>query len=152
MEGALSPWPSASPRMGPTSLPPSETGRNRASARHPRRQGRARGRELRRGQRVHDRRASRDASRRREHRVRSLLFATTTPPPEKLNAALVGAAAQLPLEIRAADLTGSPRGGLTALLGGRSRGNVPNGAELEPDPRMAAGDGLAAEGRGGVID
>ena len=39
--------------------------------------------------------------------VRSLLFATTTPPyAEKLNAALVAAAAQLPLEIRAADLTG----------------------------------------------
>ena len=47
--------------------------------------------------------------------VRSLVVATTTPPyAEKLNAALVGAAAQLPLEIRAADLTGSPRVGLTA--------------------------------------
>ncbi len=39
---------------------------------------------------------------------RRCFFATTTPPyAEKLNAALVGAAAQLPLEIRAADLTGS---------------------------------------------
>jgi hydroxymethylglutaryl-CoA synthase len=41
--------------------------------------------------------------------VRSLHFATTIPPyAEKLNAALIGAAAQLPLEIRAADLTGFP--------------------------------------------
>jgi 3-hydroxy-3-methylglutaryl CoA synthase/uncharacterized OB-fold protein len=46
-----------------------------------------------------------------------LLFATTTPPyAEKLNAALVGAATQMPAEIRAADLTGSTRAGLSALL------------------------------------
>ncbi|MGH9344760.1 MAG: zinc ribbon domain-containing protein, partial [Terriglobia bacterium] len=49
--------------------------------------------------------------------VNSLLFATTTPPyAEKLNAAMVGAAALLPAEIRAADLTGSTRAGLSALL------------------------------------
>ena len=49
--------------------------------------------------------------------IGSLLFATTTPPyGEKLNAALVGAAAQLPAEIRAADLTGSTRAGLAGLL------------------------------------
>ncbi len=49
--------------------------------------------------------------------IGSLLFATTTPPyGEKLNAALVGAAAQLPAEIRAADLTGSTRAGLSGLL------------------------------------
>jgi hydroxymethylglutaryl-CoA synthase len=43
--------------------------------------------------------------------VQALAFATTTPPyAEKLNAAIVGAAAQLPAEIRAADLTGSPEG------------------------------------------
>jgi 3-hydroxy-3-methylglutaryl CoA synthase/uncharacterized OB-fold protein len=46
-----------------------------------------------------------------------LLFATTTPPyAEKLNAAIVGAATQMPAEIRAADLTGSTRAGLSALL------------------------------------
>lgn len=51
--------------------------------------------------------------------VNSLLFATTTPPyGEKLNAAIVGAAAQLPVEIRAADVTGSTRAGLSALLQG----------------------------------
>jgi hydroxymethylglutaryl-CoA synthase len=49
--------------------------------------------------------------------IGSLLFATTTPPyGEKLNAALVGAAALLPAEIRAADLTGSTRAGLSGLL------------------------------------
>src|SRR5262245_27448420 len=42
--------------------------------------------------------------------IQSLLFATTTPPyAEKLNAAIIGAAARLPLEIRAADVTGSVR-------------------------------------------
>jgi 3-hydroxy-3-methylglutaryl CoA synthase/uncharacterized OB-fold protein len=49
--------------------------------------------------------------------IGSLLFATTTPPyGEKLNAAIVGAAALLPAEIRAADLTGSTRAGLSGLL------------------------------------
>src|SRR5260370_40981453 len=49
--------------------------------------------------------------------LQALLFATTTPPyAEKLNAAIVGAAAQLPAEIRAADLTGSVRAGLAATL------------------------------------
>jgi len=47
----------------------------------------------------------------------SLFFATTTPPyGEKLNAAIIGAATQLPIEIRAADLTGSTRAGLSGLL------------------------------------
>src|SRR5260370_9986445 len=50
-------------------------------------------------------------------KVRTLLFATSTPSyAEKLNAAIVGAAAQLPAESRAADLTGSVRAGLSALL------------------------------------
>lgn len=49
--------------------------------------------------------------------VHTLLFATSTPPyAEKLNAALVGAAAQIPAQSRAADLTGSVRAGLSALL------------------------------------
>ncbi len=55
--------------------------------------------------------------------VQALLFATTTPPyAEKLNAAIVGAAAQLPAEIRAADLTGSVRAGLSATAAGGGRG------------------------------
>lgn len=42
--------------------------------------------------------------------IRSLVYATTTPPyAEKLNAAIVGAAARLPAEIRASDSTGSIR-------------------------------------------
>jgi hydroxymethylglutaryl-CoA synthase len=46
-----------------------------------------------------------------------LLFATTTAPyAEKLNAAIIGAATRLPAEIRAADLTGSTRAGLSGLL------------------------------------
>ncbi|MGH7933697.1 MAG: 3-hydroxy-3-methylglutaryl CoA synthase, partial [Candidatus Binataceae bacterium] len=52
-------------------------------------------------------------------KVNSLFFATTTPPyAEKLNAAMIGAAALLPAEIRAADMTGSIRAGLSALLQG----------------------------------
>lgn len=51
--------------------------------------------------------------------IHTLLFATSTPPyAEKLNAAVVGAVAQLPPECRAADLTGSIRSGLSALLQG----------------------------------
>ena len=47
----------------------------------------------------------------------SLLFATTTPAyAEKLNAAIVGAAARLPIEIRASDVTGSIRAGMTGIL------------------------------------
>src|SRR6516225_217087 len=47
----------------------------------------------------------------------ALFFATTTPLyGEKLNAAIIGAATQLPTEIRAADLTGSTRAGLSGLL------------------------------------
>src|SRR6516164_9502436 len=48
---------------------------------------------------------------------KALFFATTTPPyGEKLNAAIIGAATRLPTEIRAADLTGSTRAGLSGLL------------------------------------
>src|SRR5207248_166906 len=47
----------------------------------------------------------------------TLFFATTTAPyAEKLNAAIIGAATRLPAEIRAADLTGSTRAGLSGLL------------------------------------
>src|SRR5215471_18113197 len=51
--------------------------------------------------------------------IAALLFATTTPPyGEKLNATVVGAAARLPSSIRAMDVTGSVRAGLTSLLQG----------------------------------
>ena len=83
--------------------------------------------------------------------VRALFFATTTPPyAEKLNAALVGAAAQLPLEIRAADLTGSPRVGLTALLQATDAVRANGGAALVAiaDCRIAAPE-AKAESAGG---
>jgi 3-hydroxy-3-methylglutaryl CoA synthase len=49
----------------------------------------------------------------------ALLFATTSPPyAEKLNAATLGAATNLPRGLRAQDLGGSSRAGLTALLTG----------------------------------
>src|ERR1700732_1054724 len=62
--------------------------------------------------------ATRDALRRvGTEKVRTLLFATSTPPyAEKLNAAIVSAGAPLAAERRAADLTGSVRAGLSALL------------------------------------
>ena len=48
-----------------------------------------------------------------------LTFPTPRPPSaEKLNAPIVGAAALLPAEIRAVDLTGSVRAGISALLQG----------------------------------
>jgi len=80
--------------------------------------------------------------------VRSLFFATTTPPyAEKLNAALVGAAAQLPLEIRAADLTGSTRVGLTALLQAADAVRAGGGSALVTvaDCRLAAPEGKAEQ-------
>ncbi len=83
--------------------------------------------------------------------VRTLLFATTTPPyAEKLNAALVGAAAQLPLEIRAADLTGSPRVGLTALLQATDAVRANGGSALVAiaDCRIAAPEGKAEQAGG----
>src|SRR5262245_2815286 len=73
--------------------------------------------------------------------VRTLRFPATRPPlAEKLNAALVGAAAQLPLEIRAADLTGSPRVGLTALLQAADAVRANGGSALVAiaDCRLAA--------------
>ncbi len=77
-------------------------------------------------------------------RVNSLLFATTTPPyGEKLNAAIVGAAAQLPVEIRAADVTGSTRAGLSALLQGLESAQASGGyaAVAIADARLGAPEG-----------
>src|SRR5258708_36943309 len=51
--------------------------------------------------------------------VQALIFATTTPPyAEKLSAAVIGAAAQLQAEIRASDMTGSVRAGMSPILQG----------------------------------
>jgi 3-hydroxy-3-methylglutaryl CoA synthase/uncharacterized OB-fold protein len=62
--------------------------------------------------------AARDALRAAPARaVDRLFFASTTPPyADKLNAAIVCAAALLPPELRAADCTGSVRAGLSAFL------------------------------------
>ena len=76
--------------------------------------------------------------------VQALLFATTTPPyAEKLNAAIVGAAAQLPAEIRAADLTGSVRAGLAAILQAADtvQGGAPLAAVAMADSRLGAPEG-----------
>jgi 3-hydroxy-3-methylglutaryl CoA synthase/uncharacterized OB-fold protein len=83
--------------------------------------------------------------------VQGLLFATTTAPyAEKLNAAIVGAAAQLPAEIRAADLTGSVRAGLSALL--QAADAVGSGAShaavAMADCRLAAPEGRAEQTNG----
>jgi len=88
--------------------------------------------------------------------VRSLVYATTTPPyAEKLNAALVGAAAKLPAEIRATDSTGSIRAGLSALLqaadavtatGGNAAVAIADSRLGAPEGKteQSAGDGAAA--------
>jgi len=82
---------------------------------------------------------------------RALLFATTSPPyAEKLNAATIGAAARLPLEIRAADLTGSVRAGLSALVqaADAARGGVTPALVALADCRLAAPEGKAEQACG----
>ncbi|MGH7821388.1 MAG: zinc ribbon domain-containing protein [Candidatus Binatia bacterium] len=83
--------------------------------------------------------------------VGALFFATTTPPyGEKLNAAIIGAAARLPFEIRAADLTGSIRAGLSALL--QAADGVAAGAKQAvaavSDSRLGAPEGRAEQQNG----
>src|SRR5271170_1865332 len=83
--------------------------------------------------------------------VEGLLFATTTPPyAEKLNAAIVGAATQLPAEIRAADLTGSVRAGLSAMLQAADavNGGASRAAVAMADCRLAAPEGKAEQTNG----
>ncbi|HUA34124.1 MAG TPA: OB-fold domain-containing protein [Candidatus Binataceae bacterium] len=80
--------------------------------------------------------------------VQALLFASTTPPyAEKLSAAIVGAATRLPTEIRAADLTGSTRAGMTAIL--QAADAVAGGASQAvvaiADSRLAAPEGKAEQ-------
>jgi hydroxymethylglutaryl-CoA synthase len=86
----------------------------------------------------------------------ALFFATTTPPyADKLNAAIVGAAVRLPVELRAADVTGSVRAGLTGFLAATDavRGGARRALVAMSDARLAApeakaertnGDGAAA--------
>jgi 3-hydroxy-3-methylglutaryl CoA synthase/uncharacterized OB-fold protein len=94
----------------------------------------------------------------------ALFFATTTAPyGEKLNAAIIGAAIRLPTEIRAADLTGSTRAGLSGLLqavdaartGGYAAVTMADARLGAPEGRLEqqTGDGGAAfiVGNEGVI-
>ncbi len=82
--------------------------------------------------------------------VGALFFATTTPPyAEKLNAAIVAAAARLPLEMRAADLTGSVRAGLSALLQGADAARGDTAALVAmADCRLAAPEGKSEQSGG----
>jgi 3-hydroxy-3-methylglutaryl CoA synthase/uncharacterized OB-fold protein len=83
--------------------------------------------------------------------IDALVFATTTPPyADKLNAALVGAALQLPLELRAADTTGSVRAGLTAVLQAADavRGGARQALAAVADARLAAPEAKAERTNG----
>jgi 3-hydroxy-3-methylglutaryl CoA synthase/uncharacterized OB-fold protein len=82
--------------------------------------------------------------------IGALFFATTTPPyAEKLNAAIVAAAVRLPLEMRAADLTGSVRAGLSALLQGADAARSGTAAlAAMADCRLAAPEGKSEQSGG----
>jgi hydroxymethylglutaryl-CoA synthase len=83
--------------------------------------------------------------------IQALLFATTSSPyGEKLNAAIVGAATALPLEIRAADLTGSTRAGLSAILQAADsvRGGAKQTLAVAADARLGAPQGKAEQQNG----
>jgi 3-hydroxy-3-methylglutaryl CoA synthase/uncharacterized OB-fold protein len=80
-----------------------------------------------------------------------LFFATTTPPyGEKLNAAIIGAATQLPVEIRASDLTGSVRAGISAMLQAEDavRGGAKQAVAVMADCRLGAPEGKAEQSIG----
>lgn len=81
----------------------------------------------------------------------TLVFATTTPPyADKLNAAIVGAALQLPLALRASDATGSVRAGTTALLQAADavRGSANDALVVMSDARLAAPEAKAERSQG----
>src|SRR6202166_4095880 len=83
--------------------------------------------------------------------VQALIFATTTPPyAEKLSAAVISAAAQLPAEIRASDMTGSVRAGMSALLQGADAiaGGAKRALVAIGDCRLAAPEGKAEQTTG----
>jgi hydroxymethylglutaryl-CoA synthase len=91
--------------------------------------------------------AARDALRAAPARtVDALFFATTTPPyADKLNAAIVAAAALLPPELRAVDCTGSVRAGLSAFLqaADAARGGTGQALVAIGDARLAAPEAKA---------
>jgi hydroxymethylglutaryl-CoA synthase len=83
--------------------------------------------------------------------IQALIFATTTSPyAEKLSAAVIGAAAMLPAEIRASDMTGSVRAGLSALLQGADAvsGGAKRALVAIGDCRLAAPEGKAEQTTG----
>jgi 3-hydroxy-3-methylglutaryl CoA synthase/uncharacterized OB-fold protein len=83
--------------------------------------------------------------------IDALVFATTTPPyADKLCAALVGAAARLPAELRAADTTGSVRAGVSALLQAADavRGGARHALVAMADARLAAPEAKAERTNG----
>jgi hydroxymethylglutaryl-CoA synthase len=83
--------------------------------------------------------------------ITTLIFATTTPPyGEKLNAAVIGAATRLPAEIRALDMTGSVRAGLTALMQGADAAASSHSQALVAmaDARLGAPEGKAEQQNG----
>ncbi len=96
--------------------------------------------------------AARDALRNApQGAISALFFATTSPPfAEKLSAATVGAAALLPAEIRASDLTGSTRAGLGALLQAADavRGGTQQALAAIGDCRLGAPEGRTEQSNG----
>jgi len=83
--------------------------------------------------------------------IQALFFATTTAPyAEKLNAAIIGAATRLPMEIRAADMTGSTRAGLTGILQAADAigGGAKNAAIAIADCRLGAPEGKTEQSNG----
>jgi 3-hydroxy-3-methylglutaryl CoA synthase/uncharacterized OB-fold protein len=83
--------------------------------------------------------------------TQALFFATTTPPyGEKLNAAIIGAATQLPVEIRAADMTGSVRAGISSMLQAADavKGGAKQAIAAMSDCRLAAPEGKAEQTNG----
>jgi hydroxymethylglutaryl-CoA synthase len=83
--------------------------------------------------------------------IGTLIFATTTPPyAEKLNAAIVGAATRLPAELRALDMAGSVRAGISALLQGAdaAAGSKAHAIVAMADCRLGAPEGKAEQQNG----
>ena len=83
--------------------------------------------------------------------VRSVYFASSTAPyAEKLNAATVAAAVQLPVEVRAIDLGGSIRSGLLALLQAADSARCGSSQALATmaDCRLGAPEGKAEQAFG----
>jgi 3-hydroxy-3-methylglutaryl CoA synthase len=83
--------------------------------------------------------------------IATLLFATTTPPyGEKLNATVIGAAARLPSSIRAMDVTGSVRAGLTSFLQGidAAASSRSQAVVAMADARLGAPEGKAEQQNG----